>query len=77
MDSYTIGRIVNEVCEVIYRKFVSKHMAVPNKTEFLKIAADYESMWNFPNCIGRYAFTALRMTPLTIQVSLITNYYVI
>lgn len=53
MDSYTIGRIVKEVCENIYEIFWRKHMPIPTPETFERIAKEYETMWQFPLCVGK------------------------
>ncbi|XP_065212933.1 uncharacterized protein LOC135840368 [Planococcus citri] len=52
MDGYTVGNIVHEVCEKIYEHLSPVHMAVPSKQDFKLIAAEYNRLWNFPNCVG-------------------------
>lgn len=55
MDSYTVGLIVWEVCRSIYERLRSVHMPVPTKEQFQNVAADYERLWQFPNCLGVYS----------------------
>ena len=48
-----ISGIVNEVCKAIYSTLQPTYLRVPTETsEWLAIAEDFESLWNFPLCIG-------------------------
>lgn len=53
MDSFTISRIVREVCDSIYEVFWSSHMPIPTPQTFLRIAEEYETLWQFPLCVGQ------------------------
>jgi hypothetical protein len=55
MDDYTVGLIVKEVCQVVFRNLVSKHMPVPTIEQMREIAEGYEERWNFPNVVGMYS----------------------
>ena len=50
----SVGRIVKETCSVIWDVLSSEgFITVPkNPSEWKKIAQDFESRWNFPNCVG-------------------------
>lgn len=48
----TMNEIVSETCKVLTSVLKPLYMALPNKQKWLEIAADYERMWNFPNCLG-------------------------
>ena len=49
----TIARIVEEVCSAIWEELSGLYMDMPSSAEeWLKIANDFETKWNFPNCIG-------------------------
>lgn len=60
MDHYTVGLIVDETCKKIYEKLSPEHLAVPSPDDFKKIAANYELLWQFPNCIGELNHYRLR-----------------
>ena len=49
----TISKIVAEVCQCIWIKFQPIYLQIPNSsTAWLKIAEQFNSKWQFPNCIG-------------------------
>lgn len=48
-----IGKIIPEVCVAIWEKLSSIYMRMPADSEDWKvIAKNFESIWNFPHCIG-------------------------
>jgi len=51
MDNYTIGKIVDQVSDVLCSKLSSKHLTVPDHDRFLDIAVKFRERWNFPNVI--------------------------
>ena len=49
----TISRIVPEVCSVLWDKLAHIYMKMPSsEDEWLSIADNYNSKWQFPNCLG-------------------------
>ena len=50
----TVGRIVKETCAALWDVLCAKgYLHSPNTTsEWVKIAQEFETMWNFPNCVG-------------------------
>ncbi|KAL1492534.1 hypothetical protein ABEB36_010774 [Hypothenemus hampei] len=49
----SISRFVPEVCEAIYSSLKDIYLKTPNSPrEWLKIAKEFEEIWQFPNCIG-------------------------
>lgn len=46
----TIRDIIYDTCDVIYTVLSPIYLAPPNKHEWIKIAADFERIWNMPNC---------------------------
>ena len=49
-----VGRIIKEKCLVIWDALGKQgYLNVPNKNvQRVKIAEDFENLWNFPHCIG-------------------------
>ncbi|CAI6361061.1 unnamed protein product [Macrosiphum euphorbiae] len=52
MAHNTISGIIYETCNTIWNVFGQIHMPFPTKEVFYQIAHDFETLWNFPNCIG-------------------------
>ncbi|XP_046407720.1 uncharacterized protein LOC124172320 [Ischnura elegans] len=49
----TMGGIIPEVCESIYRNLKGKYLKVPQtRKEWEDIANEFETIWNFPMCLG-------------------------
>lgn len=48
----TVSHIVHEVCFEIWNKLKDIVLSLPSKDEWIKIAKDFEKMWNFPHCLG-------------------------
>ena len=49
----TVGKIIEEVCQVLWDQLAPTHMRAPQTEDDWKvIAANFEERWNFPNCIG-------------------------
>lgn len=45
--------IIPEVCKVIWDVLQPLYLRCPNEeSEWLQIANDFNSLWNFPNCLG-------------------------
>ncbi|XP_022160256.1 putative nuclease HARBI1, partial [Myzus persicae] len=51
MAHNTISGIIYETCNTIWNVFGQIHMPFPTKDMFYQIAHDFETLWNFPNCI--------------------------
>ena len=54
MSGTTVGRIVKETCSVLWDVLLENgYLSVPQSTdEWKKLATDFETRWNFPNCVG-------------------------
>jgi len=48
----TVAQIVHETCHAIWCQLKDVVLRVPNKEEWIKIANDFEKMWQFIHCIG-------------------------
>ena len=50
----TVGRIIKETCQVIWNVLSDKGylLAPHSQREWLDIAAEFNSEWNFPHCLG-------------------------
>ncbi|XP_057310560.1 uncharacterized protein LOC130648525 [Hydractinia symbiolongicarpus] len=50
----TVGRIISETCNAIWEKLLGAgQLKCPStQSEWKKIAANFEKLWQFPNCIG-------------------------
>lgn len=48
----TVGGIVSDTSKVIWEVLKEKYMQVPNREQWKSIAQRFETLWNFPNCIG-------------------------
>ena len=53
MSKTTVGRIVNDTCEVIWNVLKDKGFlkVLANQNEWNKIATDFEARWNSPDCL--------------------------
>ncbi|KDR20167.1 Putative nuclease HARBI1, partial [Zootermopsis nevadensis] len=48
-----LGKTIPETCKAIYKALKQEYLKFPTSSqEWQKIATDFESMWNFPNCGG-------------------------
>lgn len=52
MDHYIVGKIADQVSDVVWSRLSSKHVTVPHHDRFLDIAIKVQGRWNFPNVIG-------------------------
>ncbi|XP_031353290.1 protein ANTAGONIST OF LIKE HETEROCHROMATIN PROTEIN 1-like [Photinus pyralis] len=52
VSKQTISRCVDDVCLAIIQELKDEVELPSNEEEWLKIAQDYEKIWNFPNCLG-------------------------
>lgn len=48
----TTQGIVVEVCHAIMKNLMSEAIPTPSKEDWKRIANEYWTQWNFPNCIG-------------------------
>lgn len=48
----TIGGIIHETCQVIWAKLSPIHMQKPTAERWKEIANTFETLWNYPNCLG-------------------------
>ncbi|XP_025996764.1 uncharacterized protein LOC113005411, partial [Solenopsis invicta] len=48
----TISKIVSETCEAIWISLKDKVFEQPTKDFWIKIANNFDTQWDFPNCIG-------------------------
>ncbi|CAH2001305.1 unnamed protein product [Acanthoscelides obtectus] len=48
----TIGKIVNESCEAIWKVLQPIYMKKPSTNDWLSISQEFLQRWNLPNCIG-------------------------
>ncbi|XP_036344345.1 protein ALP1-like [Rhagoletis pomonella] len=44
--------IVGETCDVLWEVLGPIYLSVPQKNEWKRIANDFYSMWDLPNCVG-------------------------
>jgi hypothetical protein len=52
IDNYTVGKIMDQVCDVLWSKLSSKHLTVADHGRFLDIALKFREGWNFLNVVG-------------------------
>ncbi|XP_046408203.1 protein ANTAGONIST OF LIKE HETEROCHROMATIN PROTEIN 1-like [Ischnura elegans] len=52
MGDNTVGKIVRNVCKLLWGTFQPKHMPIPTISDFETVARRFEEVWKFPNCIG-------------------------
>lgn len=52
MGLTTVKQIVGETCDVLWDTLGSIYLSIPHSNEWSRIAHDFNSMWNFPNCVG-------------------------
>lgn len=48
----TIGKIVNETCDVIWQILRAVYMKQPTTNDWLHISSQFLEKWNIPNCLG-------------------------
>ena len=48
----TVSKIVDETCSAIWQILQPKMMPTPTAEFWKQVAAEYESHWQFPNCVG-------------------------
>lgn len=52
MDDYTIGKIVYEVCDALWKRLRHRHMPMPSTELNLRVADGFWRKTQFPHCIG-------------------------
>lgn len=52
MGVSTIQDIVMETCKVITENLMTEMLPVPTEEKWQSIAEEYNTLWNFPNCLG-------------------------
>lgn len=48
----TIGKIIDDTCEVIWKVLQPIYMKMPTTNDWLDISKGFLEKWNLPNCIG-------------------------
>ena len=49
----TVSNIIKKTCDAIFEKLAPIYLTTPScEEEWLKLANDFEELWNFPNMIG-------------------------
>ena len=72
----SVTRIVKETCTVIWEVLLLKGFIDSPKTknDWRKIAHDYETLWNFPNCVGSIGGKHVRIQCPKLSGSLYFNF---
>uniref|UniRef100_A0A1I8NL92 DDE Tnp4 domain-containing protein n=1 Tax=Musca domestica TaxID=7370 RepID=A0A1I8NL92_MUSDO len=52
MGVSTMKGIVSETCEVLWEILGPIYLSVPKENEWKRIAIDFYTMWDLPNCVG-------------------------
>lgn len=52
MGASTISKIVEETCSTIWEVLAPVHMKKPTSEQWLEVAEKFNTLWNFPNCLG-------------------------
>ena len=53
MSPTTVGRIVFETCVAIWKTLLEEnYLKIPSEDDWMKISAEFEHYWNFPNVVG-------------------------
>ena len=71
----TISKFVPEVCDAIYQILQTKYMSVPStKEQWLEIGQKFETLWNFPHCVGAIDGKHINILPPKNTGSFFYNY---
>uniref|UniRef100_A0A3B3T7M1 DDE Tnp4 domain-containing protein n=1 Tax=Paramormyrops kingsleyae TaxID=1676925 RepID=A0A3B3T7M1_9TELE len=57
MGHSTVAGIIKDVCEAIWDNLVEEYMPPPDREHWQEFAADFQQLWNFPNCVGAGSFS--------------------
>jgi len=52
MDHYIVGKIVDQIHDVLWSKLSLKHLTVPDHDRFLYTVVKFQERWNYRNVIG-------------------------
>ena len=54
MSPAVVGRIINEICEVLWKTLIERGFIKQLNTEeeWKAIASEFKKCWNFPHCVG-------------------------
>jgi len=52
IEHNTIAETVYETCDVIWNRLVKRHIPFVTENMLQEIADEFETQWNFPNCVG-------------------------
>lgn len=74
MGASTVGKIVKETVDVLWKVLQPEHMPVPTTEMFENISEEYYKVWNFPNCIGALDGKHVRIKCPSYSGSLYYNY---
>lgn len=48
----TVCNIIRETCDVLWETLAPLYVRFPTEDEWTQIAAEFESQWNLPHCLG-------------------------
>lgn len=70
MGKGTIRSIVLETSDAIWTALSPNYLTQPNISEYLKIADEFNNIWNMPNCLGAIGgrHITLRECPRSLHV---------
>ena len=75
MGIATVSYIIREVCEAIYNKLGPQYLSVPsNSAGWLSIAEEFQSKWQFPNCLDAIYGKHINISPAANSGSYYYNY---
>ena len=52
VGNITVSKIISETCQVIWKELKEKVFFNPTADNWHKVATEFETLWNFPHCIG-------------------------
>ena len=74
MGRSTVATITNEACEAVWEELGMIYLSPPNKGEWKRNAEDFNTMWNFPNCVGAVDGKHVTISCTAYSESLCYNY---
>jgi hypothetical protein len=74
MGDFTVGLIVKETVHILWHVLQPLHMPPPTVLKFKKIADQYDSIWNVPQCLGAIDIKNVRIICPTHSGTLYFNY---